>query len=906
MNQIDIRQIRVFISSTFEDMRDERDYLIKKVFPELKQKAAEREVTLIDVDLRWGITEEQAKKGQVLDICFREIDNSIPFFIGIVGNRYGWCPEEKDVSDDDGLHCNIIKQYIRRHLSATEMEIQYGVLEREQPMYASFYIDSNNIDSSQIDNPEQLNALKEQIKSNKRYSWNYYSSKIDLGNKVKENFVSLLDKLFPIEEKLSNVQLLELNQRIILNRHCSLYVPDESRFCALDSFVSDPRKRQLIIVGESGVGKSAFVAEWVKRNQSNRDVVYYSVGSGGNNTDKDTVLRHLALLVNHKCNNIKESDNKDICFILKSLAEENKELVVVLDGFNQIELREDEEDLLWFPNPEGKIKFIISIATDRDSTHFNPSHINSRHILSSRDGAEEYDFKNLSKPIRKKILESVLKKHGKNLDADLIEDIVSCKVFQNCLSLRILSEELVVHPKHETIRKVVQKYLKSQSIESFLYSVFDRYEQDYGSLLVRKALSLLAVSEKGFDEREIRDLVNEDLIRFSGNSTLNSYTIPLEWSQFYCAFRDNFSVREGGLLGFSHQLIRDAVLEKYVYNNKELVSLLRKLIIDNFQNENSPRAWLELRHQYQELGMHEQLYELICKPEVYYWMLTNCYNLLTNSWTELCVYSEKCYQVIDCINVWKHLDESKKATTYHDVEMMVLSIFVEEQGHFPLDPWPWVFSYMQELCIPYQKENRGLFHYTYSAGVGYLESPAYIEHALSLLLKALSILEGTSVQDSTYSYENLIECYGRIAQCYHLLNKKNEEIHYLKNVVESCKIQYGEFHTQTQFWCYQVGYTCFENSNYTEAIEYLKTSLSIAERVQDNDAIIKICNGLVQCYVAAFKNDEKNRKNVFLNESNYLMYLDYYEKMAIALKEKGNIKDYKSIMKNICDMKKHL
>lgn len=78
MNQIDIRQIRVFISSTFEDMKDERDYLIKKVFPELKQKAAERDVSLIDVDLRWGITEEQARTGQVVDICFKEINNSIP------------------------------------------------------------------------------------------------------------------------------------------------------------------------------------------------------------------------------------------------------------------------------------------------------------------------------------------------------------------------------------------------------------------------------------------------------------------------------------------------------------------------------------------------------------------------------------------------------------------------------------------------------------------------------------------------------------------------------------------------------------------------------------------------------------------------------------------------------------
>ena len=35
-NLIDNRQIRVFISSTFQDMKDERDYLMKRTFPRIK------------------------------------------------------------------------------------------------------------------------------------------------------------------------------------------------------------------------------------------------------------------------------------------------------------------------------------------------------------------------------------------------------------------------------------------------------------------------------------------------------------------------------------------------------------------------------------------------------------------------------------------------------------------------------------------------------------------------------------------------------------------------------------------------------------------------------------------------------------------------------------------------------
>ena len=86
-NLIDNRQIRVFISSTFRDMQDERNYLMKRTFPKLRKLAAKRDVTLTELDLRWGITEEESKSGKVVEICLREIENSIPFFIGIIGNR---------------------------------------------------------------------------------------------------------------------------------------------------------------------------------------------------------------------------------------------------------------------------------------------------------------------------------------------------------------------------------------------------------------------------------------------------------------------------------------------------------------------------------------------------------------------------------------------------------------------------------------------------------------------------------------------------------------------------------------------------------------------------------------------------------------------------------------------------
>src|SRR5881628_3454508 len=94
------RQIRVFVSSTFRDMQEEQDILIKKIFPQLRKLCEERAVTWTEVDLRWGITTEQAAEGKVLPLCLEEIHRCRPYFIGLLGGRYGWVPEPDSIPAD--------------------------------------------------------------------------------------------------------------------------------------------------------------------------------------------------------------------------------------------------------------------------------------------------------------------------------------------------------------------------------------------------------------------------------------------------------------------------------------------------------------------------------------------------------------------------------------------------------------------------------------------------------------------------------------------------------------------------------------------------------------------------------------------------------------------------------------
>jgi len=121
------REIRVFLSSTFRDFMEERDLLVKQVFPELRRKARARGVEVVDVDLRWGITEEESRQGRVIPICLGEIDRCRPYFVGMLGERYGWIPPADQYSPE------VIERqlWLKDHLggvSVTELEILHGVL----------------------------------------------------------------------------------------------------------------------------------------------------------------------------------------------------------------------------------------------------------------------------------------------------------------------------------------------------------------------------------------------------------------------------------------------------------------------------------------------------------------------------------------------------------------------------------------------------------------------------------------------------------------------------------------------------------------------------------------------------------------------------------------------------------
>ena len=52
---------------------------VRQVFPALCARLKDRFVELVHVDLRCGVTVEQAERGEVLPICLAEIDRARPY-----------------------------------------------------------------------------------------------------------------------------------------------------------------------------------------------------------------------------------------------------------------------------------------------------------------------------------------------------------------------------------------------------------------------------------------------------------------------------------------------------------------------------------------------------------------------------------------------------------------------------------------------------------------------------------------------------------------------------------------------------------------------------------------------------------------------------------------------------------
>ena len=97
---------RVFVSSTFTDMKEERHLLQKDVFPKLEEFCLQNNAKFQPVDLRWGVTEESQLNQKTLEICLNEVArcqriSPKPNFLILLGDKYGWQPIPEKIPEKE-------------------------------------------------------------------------------------------------------------------------------------------------------------------------------------------------------------------------------------------------------------------------------------------------------------------------------------------------------------------------------------------------------------------------------------------------------------------------------------------------------------------------------------------------------------------------------------------------------------------------------------------------------------------------------------------------------------------------------------------------------------------------------------------------------------------------------------
>src|SRR3989304_5790398 len=100
------KTFRVFVSSTFSDMRAERRILQEKVFPQLKSLCESEGASFQAIDLRWGVHEEAQLDQKNRDSCLNEIArcqrlSPKPNFIILLGDKYGCQPVPNKIPIDE-------------------------------------------------------------------------------------------------------------------------------------------------------------------------------------------------------------------------------------------------------------------------------------------------------------------------------------------------------------------------------------------------------------------------------------------------------------------------------------------------------------------------------------------------------------------------------------------------------------------------------------------------------------------------------------------------------------------------------------------------------------------------------------------------------------------------------------
>ena len=592
------RSVRIFLSSTFRDYGEERDLLVRKVFPNLRAKLKDRFVELVDVDLRWGITVEQAERGEVLPICLGEIDRARPYFVGMLGDRYGWIPPH------DAFASDLIERqpWLADHRggkSVTELEILHGVLNNTKMAgRALFYFRSSSYAKQKggdylPESPEDR-ARQQQLKTlvaKHRFPVVRYRDPNAFAKRLEKDIWRYLDKEFPASSLPDAFAREGIKHESYAVSRRRLYLGGEKYLNALTVAVSKMHCK-LLIEGASGGGKSALMANWLQtyRTKYHKHLVFeYYLGASSDSADPAVLVRRLVETIKRVTGSAEEIagesqklyDSVPSWLVVASryAGKHKTKWVLAIDSLNSLT---DLRDLRWLPDflppyitliissLPGEVKEALLLKVSNQSNSVKKEAWHTLHVRP------------LTRSERKNLLIAYLAKFNKTLAPSLVTQALVHPLSNNPLFLITLAEELRLFGVHEELQKRLIQCLTSKTIDDLFERVLKRVEGDNGMQTVQLAMQSIWASRAGLTEKEILAI---------------THLKPATWAPIRNAL-DECLLDSNGKITFAHDYVRVAVKDRYLKTKAlqrqahiDLAKYFRKLPADVRRVEEEPHQW---------------------------------------------------------------------------------------------------------------------------------------------------------------------------------------------------------------------------------------------------------------------------------------------------------------------------
>lgn len=603
------KTVRIFISSTFNDMHAERDFLVKYVFPELSSWCRERKLILIDIDLRWGVSSEDSTANNTVKVCLSNIDDSRPFFLCFLGQRRGWIPEPDDISESTYIDYPGIKDYVGSS-SVTEMEIEHALLSpmlrlvegksiAPQPVnHALFFfrkdpfscvhisdVQRNIYTNNAARNSLLADTLLEDFKAKVRQRWtvceydcrwdseavspelqteglgasagrlvDFTVNRLPLKDVIIETLKREISAEFPDNCISFNESPLEkdLEQQEQFIIQCGEgFIPREKDLDALKEYITSESRQPFLITAEAGLGKTTLLANFILLARQTRNNITARF-CGVSDLSSSELGLWKSIFDEH---NISFPQNlEDIKRNLYALLSQIHG-VVTIDGIDQ--LHNGIAMLSWLPRelPEG-LKLIISLKED----------FRSKPLIEE---ASQYAIIHRVKPFSQaedkiSLINEYLNRYLKHLDRSHMEIICGAKGSENPLFLKVILSSLRVFGAFKQLETEISGF--GEDPVSAFDAVLAGLEQDTsyitifpGQSFVPFLFGLLSQARRGLTEYELAFCLKKEYPAADEETIRGALRIYLRRVRQFMASRD-------GRTDFLYDSFRAAATLRYKEN----------------------------------------------------------------------------------------------------------------------------------------------------------------------------------------------------------------------------------------------------------------------------------------------------------------------------------------------------